>query len=587
MADNKLEIILSADVDQATKNINAATASIKNLDKAATASKGIDKIGKSAANATPALTNFGRVIQDAPFGIIGIANNIDPLIASFQSLKAQTGSTGGAIKAFVSGLAGPAGIAIAVSAVTSALIAFGPQIANFFNGTKELTEAQKEAAKETKNFADSVSKEIISITALANIVGNENKSRDERLRAIKALRSEYPQYLKDISDEEALTNGVAVAANAATKSIIRRIAIQAATKQLQEEISTALQSAIANEKILAAEDDRLAAKTIEGTSQLNERYSAYLQATTGATGYKKAVGDVRLATESEAKGLSKSEIAATRVFNSIFDVVEKSAAAIVGLGGSVSDFSSRNNESTTKLKDNTKALLKWKEALSFQTPSLTQGIGAGVGASALVEYQALVKGVIAETAKLPPATAIASTQLAQVLKDQQAILTNISNETKAQLEQQAIDKQIGNATNAFNLLTPAIDQAFNALANGENAFEGVKQALKRLLIDLAKAAALSLILSAITGGGCGYGGGFLNIFKGLLGFRANGGPVNAGGPYIVGESGPELFVPSSAGQIVPNMSLGGGGGQLQAVVSGNDLLFILNQAGQNRRNNFG
>ena len=40
--------------------------------------------------------------------------------------------------------------------------------------------------------------------------------------------------------------------------------------------------------------------------------------------------------------------------------------------------------------------------------------------------------------------------------------------------------------------------------------------------------------------------------------RAEGGPVGAGRPYIVGERGPELFVPRSSGQIVPN---GGGGVQ--------------------------
>ena len=34
--------------------------------------------------------------------------------------------------------------------------------------------------------------------------------------------------------------------------------------------------------------------------------------------------------------------------------------------------------------------------------------------------------------------------------------------------------------------------------------------------------------------------------------RASGGPVSAGTPYMVGEAGPELFVPSSGGAIVPN-----------------------------------
>ena len=55
------------------------------------------------------------------------------------------------------------------------------------------------------------------------------------------------------------------------------------------------------------------------------------------------------------------------------------------------------------------------------------------------------------------------------------------------------------------------------------------------------------------------------LFGGIAGFfgggsvpieaRASGGPVSGGMPYIVGEEGPELFVPSASGSIVPN---GGG-----------------------------
>jgi len=43
------------------------------------------------------------------------------------------------------------------------------------------------------------------------------------------------------------------------------------------------------------------------------------------------------------------------------------------------------------------------------------------------------------------------------------------------------------------------------------------------------------------------------------GMRAVGGPVSAGSPYIVGERGPELFIPSSSGQVQPNGRMGGGG----------------------------
>ena len=38
--------------------------------------------------------------------------------------------------------------------------------------------------------------------------------------------------------------------------------------------------------------------------------------------------------------------------------------------------------------------------------------------------------------------------------------------------------------------------------------------------------------------------------------RAVGGPVSAGTPYVIGEQGPELFVPSGSGTIIPNGQLG-------------------------------
>lgn len=46
----------------------------------------------------------------------------------------------------------------------------------------------------------------------------------------------------------------------------------------------------------------------------------------------------------------------------------------------------------------------------------------------------------------------------------------------------------------------------------------------------------------------------------LFGHRALGGPVSANRPYIVGENGPEAFVPSGNGTIVPNHALNSSGG---------------------------
>jgi predicted transcriptional regulator len=67
---------------------------------------------------------------------------------------------------------------------------------------------------------------------------------------------------------------------------------------------------------------------------------------------------------------------------------------------------------------------------------------------------------------------------------------------------------------------------------------------------------------------------------------AVGGPVNAGSPYVVGEKGPELFVPHSSGSIVPNGAMGSSGGgaggvtvnyNIAAGVSRAELVPILEQ----------
>ena len=79
------------------------------------------------------------------------------------------------------------------------------------------------------------------------------------------------------------------------------------------------------------------------------------------------------------------------------------------------------------------------------------------------------------------------------------------------------------------------------------------------------------------------------IGKALRGipFMAMGGPVSSGSPYVVGEKGPELFVPHASGTIVPNNKMGSGGGsgsggvtvnyKIAAGVSRAELVPILEQ----------
>lgn len=117
------------------------------------------------------------------------------------------------------------------------------------------------------------------------------------------------------------------------------------------------------------------------------------------------------------------------------------------------------------------------------------------------------------------------------------------------------------------------DTFVNALTTGKFAFRDFAASaladLSRIILRLTviepiAAGLKNAFTGSASGGGTGaatsaVGSGIVGFIKGL--FRAEGGPVNAGKPYIVGERGPELFVPGASGNVVPNNQLGAGGGQ--------------------------
>jgi hypothetical protein len=107
-----------------------------------------------------------------------------------------------------------------------------------------------------------------------------------------------------------------------------------------------------------------------------------------------------------------------------------------------------------------------------------------------------------------------------------------------------IFEEIGSsiATGVSDALT---DAAMGAKTLGEAAV-GVLQSIGRQLMQLG----INTLLFNMFGGATG-------IFKNLPTFAAGGMPP-VGKPSIVGEKGPEIFVPSSAGKIIPNNQLGGG-----------------------------
>lgn len=116
------------------------------------------------------------------------------------------------------------------------------------------------------------------------------------------------------------------------------------------------------------------------------------------------------------------------------------------------------------------------------------------------------------------------------------------------------------AQNIFNALTRNMESAIDRFVEtGKFSFSDfTRSVIADLLKIQLKAATVNLFRQL-----GGSGGGLFGSIAGL--FRANGGNVNAGQPYIVGERGMELFVPRSSGTIVPNNQLAAGGGGTNVV----------------------
>ena len=107
------------------------------------------------------------------------------------------------------------------------------------------------------------------------------------------------------------------------------------------------------------------------------------------------------------------------------------------------------------------------------------------------------------------------------------------------------------------------DAALSGTLSLEDLGDAFKQTLREMLADAMRAQIIKPMLSGIFGGIGGAIGGPVGDFISAIGENATGGPVIKGAPYIVGERGPELFVPQGAGSVVnaaTTRGLGGGGG---------------------------
>lgn len=143
---------------------------------------------------------------------------------------------------------------------------------------------------------------------------------------------------------------------------------------------------------------------------------------------------------------------------------------------------------------------------------------------------------------------------------------------------EAMRKYSEDATNAGAQIEGALTDSFKGLEDTLANFVttgklNFKDFADSIISDLARIAIRQTITGPLASalgslfGGSGGSSDILGTFISGLSARAAGGPVSANTPYLVGEMGKELFVPSQAGTIVPNHALNGGaGGQPLTVV---------------------
>jgi tape measure domain-containing protein len=156
-------------------------------------------------------------------------------------------------------------------------------------------------------------------------------------------------------------------------------------------------------------------------------------------------------------------------------------------------------------------------------------------------------------------------------------LTSLQKAIEKQYElNESVQNQLKLADGVANTLGEGLGSAFNALIAGAQGWEkSLQQIASGVLVDIANQLirifvveqAINAIKAFLTPFSAstplGAGGGTVGKF-GTLGpnygipQRAKGGPVSSGQTYMVGERGPELFVPGRSGTIVANDKMGGG-----------------------------
>lgn len=197
----------------------------------------VGNYAKGLGNANGVALEFNRIIQDAPFGMMGIGNNIQQLTANWQAYVVASKRAAAAqgitltqtmlLKGALASVISPANLlTLGIAAVTSAWTVYtmwSQRSAKATKGVKEETKsyietlnglAQAQAEGQTKAVDD-----LTNLRLMYQATQNLSISLGKRREIAKQLIDQYPKQLKGLTDEAILAGKASTAYDSLTKSI--------------------------------------------------------------------------------------------------------------------------------------------------------------------------------------------------------------------------------------------------------------------------------------------------------------------------------------------------------------------------------
>lgn len=457
-----------------------------------------------------------------------------------------------------------------------------------FAGVEQLFGGISKKAKETEEAIKKLSSEFagqaVKLTTLVGIVQNVNSKYDDKVKALKALNQEFGAYAKNLGFEEITLGNIAKAYDRIIDSLLR----QAVVKGLQDEITKAVEKTAKGVIALQLAEEKRNAASQNFVEKEKTRVTVSQDVLKNSQSLTKAVNDgylgqLRANTET-GKGVAFVGDYSTRLARMKQELMA-SLAPLLKLTTSFSDLGiilDKTGAGKTPLDfgiQQTPVIKMDKISLDF-SELRPDGRNKDEVQKALTDLFKAVPPIVVD-----PLIDLRTEKIRVAIEAQ---LKGVMTEAFA-----TIGAGIGTALaggdlkNVFSGFINVLADGFGAIGRQMVAAAPIIAALKLALKTLNPAILLPAGIALIAIGAALRA----TVGKGIPG-RALGGPVGANSPYMVGERGPELFVPSTSGRIIPN-NLSGISGQARnnitlggyVEIDGRKLKLILaRQDGYDNRN---